>query len=623
MDRTLLQRLIDPFVDRVVGSRFLIGDPDEAPQRVALRVRAMAITVTALSNAIGAGVVIVFALLVLPKPDGYDQGSSLAVNLGLAGGYTLVALVIGIWWGRARIEDGREGTRQWLLADRAPTDAERARILRGPLRIMVVQLWLWAVATVIFSAVNLFFDPLLALGIGLTVALGGITTSTASYLAAELALRPVIRRALASGDVSRRGVPGVTSRWVLAWALGTAVPVLGLLFIGITALTNAPLDKERLAVTVVVLCGIGLVFGAVVTLLAAYATVHPLASIRRGLGRVEQGDYDVELPVWDSTEVGELQAGFNAMVEGLRERERVRDLFGRQVGTAVAADAIAGGIRLGGELRHVGVLFVDLVGSTALASKTDPEEVVRLLNRFLAVVVECVEATGGFINKFEGDAALAVWGAPAEHDDPASAALEAARMMHERLAVEVDELTAAIGVAFGEAVAGHIGTEARFEYTVIGDPVNEAARLCDLAKQQPDLTLSSGVAVDAASGAEAEHWASDGATVLRGRAQATQLRILAGLRPAGMPNPKSGYATRTASWESACPANPRNGIALSSGAKSPERRLAAVSRRAWDGRAQASGRVQAPGRRAEQVGEGPERCKERLGCARMGPVICT
>lgn len=524
MDRTLLQR----WVDTVVASRFLIGDPTEPSERVVLRVRAMSITAAGISNVVGAAVVIVFSLLVLPKPDDYDRGNSLVVNLVLAGVYLAVALAIGFWWGRRSTESGPHGTASWLLAGRPPTEVERARLLRAPSRIMGIQLVLWGAATVLFIVVNLFFDPLLSLGIGLTVALGGITTSTAAYLAAELSLRPVMRLALSSGEVDRRGVPGVTARWVLAWALGTGVPVLGLMLVGITALTDVPIDKERLAITVVVLCGIGLVFGAFVTLLAAYATVHPLASIRRGLARVERGEYDVELPVWDSTEIGELQGGFNAMVEGLRERERVRDLFGRQVGTEVAAHAIAGGVRLGGELRAVAVLFIDLVGSTALASRMRPEEVVGLLNRFLAVVVECTEEAGGFINKFEGDAALAVFGAPAELDDAADAALQAARAMHARLVREVPELTAAIGVAYGEAVAGHIGTERRFEYTVIGDPVNEAARLCDLAKTQPELTLASGTAVDAATAAEREHWHADGATVLRGRAQATRLMVLAG-----------------------------------------------------------------------------------------------
>lgn len=526
MDRTLLQR----WVDAVVASRFLIGDPDEDGQAIGRRVRGMTLAVSMLSNVIGTAVVIAYALLVLTKPDDYDREAALVINLGTATAYVIVAFVIGGWWGRRRVEAGPLGTSAWLRSEDPPTDAQRDRVIRAPQRIMVVQIVLWGVATALFFGVNAWFvDARLAVSIGITVALGGITTSTASYLASELALRPAMHRALASGRVSRRGVPGVSARILLAWALGTAVPVLGLLFSAISALVPSlsagVVTTQELAITVLVLGGIGLLFGAVVMLLAAYATVHPLASMRRGLSRVGEGDLQVRLPVWDSTEIGELQGGFNEMVEGLRERERVRDLFGRQVGADVAAQAIAGGIRLGGELRPVGVLFVDLVGSTALAARADPEEVVALLNRFLAVVVEVVEECGGFVNKFEGDAALAIFGAPAASEDAAGDALRAARRMHARLVHEVPELTAAIGVAYGEAVAGHIGTEQRFEYTVIGDPVNEAARLCELAKQQPELTLASGTAVDAAAPGEEPAWRPDGATVLRGRAQATQLRI--------------------------------------------------------------------------------------------------
>ena len=130
------------------------------------------------------------------------------------------------------------------------------------------------------------------------------------------------------------------------------------------------------------------------------------------------------MPVYDNTELGQLQAGFNTMVEGLRERERIRDLFGRHVGREVAEAAAARSdeIHLGGEVRPVAVLFVDLTGSTTMAADRPPEEVVGVLNRFFGIVVECVDRTGGWINKFEGDAALAVFGAPIDLDDAVDAA---------------------------------------------------------------------------------------------------------------------------------------------------------------------------------------------------------
>ncbi len=389
---------------------------------------------------------------------------------------------------------------------------------------MVVEAALWGTAVVLFVTLNLAaFSGLLALGVGLTVLLGGLTTSSACYLLGELALRPVAARALAAGVSSRRGVPGVATRWALAWALGTGIPVVGLLLIAVVALTPVDIDETTLAITILALGGIALVFGAIVSFLAAYATIHPISAIRRGLERVREGELETEVGVWDSTEMGLLQAGFNDMVRGLRERERIRDVFGRQVGADVASLALADEIRLGGELRTVSVLFVDLTGSTRLAADRPAEEVVALLNRFFAVVVDVVEANGGWINKFEGDAALAIFGAPIDVEDAAGRALAAARELDVRLREDVPELEAGIGVACGEAVAGNIGAERRFEYTVIGDPVNEASRLTDLAKTTEGRVLASDVVLERCLGTECEGWERGDEVTLRGRDVPTRL----------------------------------------------------------------------------------------------------
>ncbi len=124
-------------------------------------------------------------------------------NLGLAFAYLAVAIAIGVGWGRRLVEGGRGGIGGWLAEDRAPTAAEQRLVLRAPLRIMLVEAVLWGLAAVAFSILNLLFSPLLGLGVGLTVALGGITTSAVAYLLTELALRPVASRALASGVPDR------------------------------------------------------------------------------------------------------------------------------------------------------------------------------------------------------------------------------------------------------------------------------------------------------------------------------------------------------------------------------------------------------------------------------------
>jgi adenylate cyclase len=213
------------------------------------------------------------------------------------------------------------------------------------------------------------------------------------------------------------------------------------------------------------------------------------------------------------------------MVAGLREREKLRDLFGRHVGHHVANSALERGAVLGGEHRDVAVLFVDLIGSTSLASERDPVDVMLLLNRYFEIVVDVADRHQGWVNKFEGDGALCVFGAPGDLDDPAGCALSAAREMNERLRAELPELRAAIGVSAGRVVAGNVGHAERFEYTVIGDPVNEAARLTQLAKDTEGRVLASACTLERVKTREQWRWRNDGEADLRGRPEPTQLVI--------------------------------------------------------------------------------------------------
>jgi adenylate cyclase len=502
---------------------WLVGDPWLPGRVVSRRVRGLVIFAVVGANVASVAAVLCFALFALPKPEEDITHATTVVNLAVAVGYALVAGVVGVAWGRHAIEGGPNGTQAWVALDRDPTPAHQRQLLRAPLRLALIQGALWGVAVVLFTAINLQWSGLLAVGVGVTVAIGGLSTCAQAYLLTELAMRPEMARALAPGVPTDRMLPGVASRLFLAWALGSGVILLGLGLIGIVALTPIDISERSLAVTMLALSALGLVAGAGLVLTAAYLTAHPIGAIRRGIERVRRGDYDTQLAVWDTTEVGLLQAGFNEMAQGLAERERMRDLFGRHVGEEVARHALDGGVRLGGELRDVAVLFVDIVGSTGLAERRPPEEVVDLLNRFFSVVVDVVEARGGWVNKFEGDAALAIFGAPVEIDDPCGCCLQAARELDAALRAQVGELQAGVGVAAGRAVAGHIGAERRFEYTVIGDPVNEAARLTELAKRQRPRVLASETALQGARNGEGERWRIGEAITLRGRAAQTRL----------------------------------------------------------------------------------------------------
>lgn len=196
------------------------------------------------------------------------------------------------------------------------------------------------------------------------------------------------------------------------WAVGSGVPVLGILLAGVLTLTLRNLTPTQFAVAVVVLAIFALVFGFILIWLLSWFTATPVRVVREALQRVERGDLDTDLVVFDGTELGQPQRGFNRMVHGLRERERVRDLFGRHVGREVAALAEQEQPELGGEERHAAVVFVDIIGSTKMANSRPPKEIVAILNRFFDVVVDEVEKHHGMVNKFEGDAALAIFGAP-------------------------------------------------------------------------------------------------------------------------------------------------------------------------------------------------------------------
>jgi adenylate cyclase len=507
---------------------WLIPRVDEPGRDLARRIK-VTLTISLVgANVIGALIVVALGILVIPLPEFEEKGTATAVNVGLAGAYLVVFTPLGSWWGLKRLRKARA----WLEEDRAPTEAERKIVLRGPRRIVTVHVFIWSLAALLFGTVNFllakdgFSDKVeAAFRVSSLIVFGGLVTCAFVYLISERQLRPAAARALAAGVGDRKLAPGIKSRILFPWAAGTAVPILGLVTIGISALVEHDFKYEDLAILIIVVGAVAIVFGALALFLASRAIADPVVAMRKAVRRVEEGDLDVEVEVYDGSEIGELQAGFNSMLHGLRERERIQDLFGRHVGEEVARKALDQGIELGGEVREVAVLFTDVVGSTSIAAERPPEEVVELLNRFFAVVVEVVRNHGGWVNKFEGDAALAVFGAPTKLDDAASAALAAGRELAERLSEEVEGLDAAIGVSAGEAVAGNIGEESRFEYTVIGDPVNEAARLTELAKEKEKRLLASGSIVDQAGEHEARQWELDGSTKLRGRSEKTRLAV--------------------------------------------------------------------------------------------------
>ncbi|ADB32687.1 adenylate/guanylate cyclase with integral membrane sensor [Kribbella flavida DSM 17836] len=507
---------------RPFGS-WLLGPADQSPRMLRVRAQILLTFFSIGTNVIGALVVFVLAVWVLPGPastDGSATTDGLAPVRWIAfPAYFVLALLVGaVWSTRFALR-----VTNWVLEERPATRKEQIATLQLPLRLTMIQVLLWLLATIVFTALTLVLEPESVLRVLVTTLDGGVVTCAASYLFAEFALRPIAARALADQAPPRRLLAaGLKARTVFFWAAGSAVPVLGLMLTAVIALIEGDVSATRLSVIILVLGGIVLVCGWILTLLSARSVVAPVRSVRNALTVIGGGDLDVSIPVFDGTELGSLQSGFNQMAAGLRERERIRDLFGRYVGADVVREALTSDA-LGGEERFTAVLFVDLVGSTELAATRAPAEVVQLLNRFFGIVVDEVDRNGGFVNKFAGDAVLAVFGAPTELPDAAGSALRTGRTLARRLAEELPEATAGIGVTAGIVVAGTVGDVRRHEYTVIGDPVNEAARLTELAKVTPARLVASMTAVDQAARTEATHWHPGEDVTVRGRPTPTRL----------------------------------------------------------------------------------------------------
>jgi class 3 adenylate cyclase len=231
----------------------------------------------------------------------------------------------------------------------------------------------------------------------------------------------------------------------------------------------------------------GALVAGLVGLLVARRVTRPVSALTRGVGRVARGDLSQALPVVSRDEIGQLTRAFNDMLEGLRQRDFIRDTFGRYVSPEVARTLLESpeGLKLGGEKRVVTILMSDLRGYTRFAERGDPAWVMDVLNGYLARMTDIVIAHGGTINEFIGDAIFAVFGAPLPHPDHAERAAATALAMQSAMG-EINALHEArglprfemgIGVNTGEAVVGNIGSEQRAKYAVVGSAVNVAARV--------------------------------------------------------------------------------------------------------------------------------------------------
>jgi class 3 adenylate cyclase len=333
----------------------------------------------------------------------------------------------------------------------------------------------------------------------LGAAIGAANQLVAIHSLVGAALRPV-RVAIAEdtgiGDSLPRSRP--------TFAAWSNVSMLAAVFVFAVAgaMLAAVLDRasEVPVLCVGIGCALTLAFAVPITVgLANSPSLRPIRDLAEGTQRVAAGDYSQRLPVVQDDDLGALAASFNRMQAGLAERQRLQAAFGTYVDPALAARLLEQGDDVfTGERREVTVMFVDVRDFTPFAEANTAEDTVARLNALFEIVVPAVVDAGGHVNKFLGDGALAVFGAPNDLADHADAAVSAAVLIHRLVAERFGgALRIGIGLNTGVVIAGTIGGAGKLEFTLIGDTVNVAARVEQLTKTTGDTILLTQQCVEA------------------------------------------------------------------------------------------------------------------------------
>lgn len=336
----------------------------------------------------------------------------------------------------------------------------------------------------VYLGLNWYAWPVLLAGGGVVLMYGAFLR----FYGIEIVLRPLLEEL--SDELPQ--APAMSVRSIpLRWRLFISVPAMNVITAVIVSgiASDGPARLSDLGVGVLAAVGVTLTVSLELTILLSRSILDPIERLRDATDRVTSGELDVRVPVVSGDEAGELTASFNQMVEGLSQRENLRDAFGTFVDPDLV-DKVAEGEDLGAEDTEVSVLFLDIRDFTAFASRSTAREVVDYLNDFYGLVVPILTRHGGHVDKFVGDGLLGVFGAPEhvpDHADRAvAAAVEIAARVKERYG---ERLRIGVGVNSGPVVAGTVGGGGRLEFTVIGDPVNTAARVEETTRHTGDDVL--------------------------------------------------------------------------------------------------------------------------------------
>ncbi len=263
------------------------------------------------------------------------------------------------------------------------------------------------------------------------------------------------------------------------------------------------------ALALVALLALAAALGAAA--LGARGVAGPLAALAAVLRRVGKGDFEVRAVPGGADEVGEVSRAVNEMIAGLKEGVFVKNTFKRYLSASVVDQIIKdpSSLKLGGEERELTVFFSDMSGFTELSERMEPRKLVSLVNEYLSAMTDSIFLQEGTLDKYEGDAVMAFWGAPLTQADHARRACWAALDNRSRLKElckdwqkrGLPSFDIRIGINTGTMIVGNVGSSARMEYTVLGDSVNTGSRLEQLNKAYGTHILISEATRDAAGGA--------------------------------------------------------------------------------------------------------------------------
>ena len=429
--------------------------------------------------------------------------------------------------------------------DQAPSEVVIRRSLNLPLIVSLLGLGGWLIAGLINFLAYFILAETLALAPLITILMpilltGSLTFVCSYYMLEYLTRKFIIKKFLKNAKLS--SVKGIINfslriRFFILWYAISFYPFL-ILYLLILRLNNdghnaiganisAPLNTLTISLMIVT---------TAISYLISRSYRIPLVEMEAATREIQKGNLNIKLSAVSADELGILSEGLCDMAQELKEKELIKDTFGRMVDPSVRDHLLRSDLKLGGELVEATILFSDIRGFTALSESMTPEKIVSLLNRYFERMSACIATERGLINKFIGDAVMAVFGAPIVLENHAHSATRAAlAMRHARQELNrefrdegLPELAAGIGLHSGPVLAGNIGSQSRMEYTVIGDTVNLASRLEGLCKElELDLLISQATQRALQSGFDFERSPkSQGMMDIKGRADPIQVYSL-------------------------------------------------------------------------------------------------